>query len=346
MNRSQITQRLNREGRLSLAVAISMCVFTMLLQAFTHGRVVIPGLGLIIVTIATGLLARLIPGIRRQPLLAWLLSALAGVGYLLAALPGNPVSTVRSGIDLIYDSRFPLGAHPDTTWCLLALLAVLIIATEFFVEGIRKPGLAIIPIAAGYFLVTMMPGRVMNPLRFACVVGSFLFILAMDTANRAFQWRRYLSRDTGHGNDSMHTIARLGSLLGLAVIGVALIVGANIPILPSTNVFNTDGMVQTEDPRIELNRSLRAVTPRPALRYQTSIPGGGLYLRRAALDQMSPTGWEISSFQSFRATGSEFTLPPDPGMTAPTIMRTTSVAVEESQQEYLPVPYAPHAINA
>jgi transglutaminase-like putative cysteine protease len=253
----------------------------------------------------------------------------------------------QAGIEHMRTQAAPMEPNDGVKLIFVTVTGVIMIMTDLLVSGINRPVWAIAPPATLFLVPAIGLGTDTGIGSFLCIAVGYLAILIAEGLNTTARWTRGLTRDSAEGfGTAMPVVWRAASYLGLPALAAVLVLGLALPTL-TLNGFGfgngpgNGGPLQLTDPTLDLRRNLTQPNNREVIEYQTNSPGG-VYLRLTSLPQFSSTGW--SSVQIKLSSGA---MPGVPGVTnEPADKRTTTVKVLDFRSQYLPLPYAPRAIDA
>ncbi len=286
-------------------------------------------------------------------LLQLLVLAVVVVAY--AAGPGDPKLSwwrrlgplVVSGIDHMRVSAAPMAPDPGARIILAAVVAGMALIAGILADPLERPALSLAPLATLFAIPAIALRTDLGWGPFIFVAVGYLAILFAEGMNADRTWSRNITSDQGSAGSFRGSsgIWRLGALVGLPAIVLAIVLGLVVPTL-TTTFFQSfrpsgSGPVEMTDPQLDLRRNLQQPDNRPVLSYTTNKPTG-TYLRLTTLPALGPDGWGQS-----RVTLKQGALGPVPGLvTPPTQSRVTAITIRDFRSMYLPLPYAPRAQDA
>ncbi|MER5870581.1 DUF3488 and transglutaminase-like domain-containing protein, partial [Streptomyces sp. NPDC002044] len=248
---------------------------------------------------------------------------------------------------------------------LIGLLVDLLAVTVRTAAAAGLPLLALYSVAAG-----LSGGGEASWVSFLLAGGGYLMMLLSEGRDRLAQWGRVFGGTpsgrvsaasglgAGPGGGRATAPARTGRRIGVAALGLALVVPALLPALGSGLMGpqggdgggggGTGGTISAVNPLVSLQNSLNAQDNRVVLKYRTDSPQQGeQYLRILALDEFNGVKWEASG----RAlTDVPERLPNPPGLgdqvrQGAQEVQTSISAAEGYSQRYLPMPYPATAVD-
>ncbi|HWH29701.1 MAG TPA: DUF3488 domain-containing protein, partial [Mycobacteriales bacterium] len=247
---------------------------------------------------------------------------------------------------------------PVPTTAGLVLLGVLGLAAvaavvDLVAVTLRRPAVAGLPLLA---LVAVPSGTLEGGVGwwpFALGATGWLLLLMDDAGARVARWGTTLRASRSPSPVDPH-LGRVGRRIGVAAVGVAVVVPALVPGMESRLLVNGDGSgfggsrtTVTYNPLTELAGQLRLPDPRPLLVYRTSDPDPD-YLRLTTLDRFDPaSGWSSSELSAdVRRDGVQDGIPPSSALqTAPTQPVNTAIRVQQLGGPWLPVPPVPTEVE-
>jgi len=272
------------------------------------------------------------------------LSALVAQGRLDIAQYGPPVP-VGNGLVLLATAG--VGAIA------VAVDLVAVVLGRAAIAGLLLLLLFAVPSA-------VLPGG-LGALPFSLGAAGWLGTLLVEGGERVGQWGaplRTLAPGVTAHLEADSSLGRVGRRIGVAAVGMAVIVPALLPGLDHRLVGGSgegDGSsgsgdgprtATTYNPITTLRDQLRLPQPRQLLVYTTTDPEPD-YLRMTTLDQYSGTGWSASSLQVDRTTGNvNRGVPASTGDTGGRHrdLRMT-LGIDTLKVSWLPVPFGPRKIS-
>ena len=254
----------------------------------------------------------------------------------------------QAGIVHMQTQASPMDPNDGVKLIFVTVIGVIMIMTDLLVSGINRPVWAIAPPLTLFLVPAIGLGTDTGIRYFLCIAIGYLGILIAEGLNSTARWTRGLTRDSAEGfGTATPVVWRAAGYLGIPALLSVLFLGVALPILSLDgfgfgNGPGNGGPLQLTDPTLDLRRNITQPNNRQVIEYQTNAPGGA-YLRLTSLPQFTSTGW--SSVQIRLSSGS--TMPSIPGVTTePADKRTTTIKVLDFRSQYLPLPYAPRAIDA
>jgi transglutaminase-like putative cysteine protease len=193
---------------------------------------------------------------------------------------------------------------------------------------------------------------------FLVAAVGYLLLLLAEGRDRLSQWGRVFGgAPRSPGVDSGPVApARTGRRIGVASLGIALVVSAALPsmsggLLDATGAgvgagSGNGGTISAVNPLLSLRDSLNVDEDRQVLSVRTgSNDTSDLYLRIVSLDDFDGRTWKPSK-RSIGAVPKEFPTPIGLGSDVDrTEIKTTISAANWYEQSYLPMPYPPSGVQ-
>ena len=252
-------------------------------------------------------------------------------------------------------------APPVPTGPGLVLLAVLgvgavAIAVDTLAVVLRQAAASGLPLLVLFAVPSaVLPGG-LGVLPFVAGAAGWLGLLLADSSDTVSRWGTPLS--TRRSTSAVDpTLGRTGRRIGVAALGVAVIVPALVPGLDARLLGGGDGdgfgggsrSVVTYNPITKLAGQLSLPEPRELLRYTTNDPSPD-YLRLTSLDKFDEaSGWSSSELSGDPDDDrAQDGLPAPTGLIASTRTRDVSVRLEptgELDGPWLPLPFPPRDVE-
>lgn len=259
----------------------------------------------------------------------------------------------------------------------IGLVAVVV---ETLATGLRRPAVAGLPLLAIFTVPAAILNNGVGWQPFVFGAAGYLALLLAEGRDRITRWGRPVraqrpprsesafapparqaatAQPRAFASSSRATVAtthltQVGRRVGVAAIGVAVIVPVIIPGLHS-GWFGThhtngagglgDGSGTSINPIVSMRRDLDQNTPQPLFSYTTT--GKPEYLRMLTLDKFDGTQWTPAAFSSPGDEDAGNRLAPPSNVTVkPSSTSTTDVTVSGLKEPYLPVPMVPTTVKA
>ena len=342
--------------RSTVAVVLAVFLVTFTVLSLTSDTTIL-GIGWLLM----GLLGVATAALRRTALPST--AVLAGqlvvwLGFVLGfsvSLEGNGqpwpqhfVAEWVSGIQHMQSQAAPMSPNDGVKLIFLCVIGLVLIVTDLVVSGLRRPAWAIVPTGAVFAVPAVGLGLETGFASFLCLALGYLGILVAEGLNTTERWTRGLSSDTTGGRGAATPVVwRAAALIGIPTLVSTLVLGSLIPTLSLSGMgvgsgVGGNGPLQLGDPTLDLRRNLNQPQDKRVISYSSDKPGG-LYLRLASLPLFNASGWGNVPMQL--DPGEQ--LPQIPGLSdEPESRRRTTINVLDFKSEYLPLPFAPRAINA
>jgi transglutaminase-like putative cysteine protease len=263
-----------------------------------------------------------------------------------------------SGMADIENSVAPVAPSPGVALIAVAGIGLMALLVDLLAVAYRHTALAGLPLLALYSVPASVLRDGVNALLFLFPAAGFLGMLLAEGRERVLQWGRPLSGSGSDGPSARNVVVsvsatelnQLGRRIGVAALGLAVVVPAVLPQLPDGVLGGTgsgvgDGVggsrtIATLNALVTLRRDLTRADDVDVLRVRTDAPDpADLYLRAVTLDVFDGQDWRASS-RRVRRFDSE--LPAAQGLTAAVAARTIHTRVQVTERlrsDYLPVPY-------
>ncbi|GAA3242855.1 transglutaminaseTgpA domain-containing protein [Actinocorallia longicatena] len=361
-----------RPGLTAMAAAATLLGSISLYPLFKGAAWVAPGIGAILVVSGAGMLVRRY----RLPAALNLVGALAALNlYLTAVYTGGQAillfipgpESLRRMIDLLregWDTAETFAAPlPDGEGVrLMSTLGIGITAAvvDLIAVRLRRAAPAGLPLLAMYSVPAAVRVESVSWLAFAAGAGGYLALLVADARDQVTSWgrpvftRRWNETETGERADA-RPMTSAGRRVGLAAIGIAVLIPAVLPGITSKGMFGLGGhgpgdsqTITTADPLVDLKRRLVELKDEEVLTYKTTAQRPE-YLRRYSLDKFDGNRWTYSPLvtpNSSKIKDGSIPLPIGQ-VTVRSVEVTTEVSVsgKVKDMDFLPVPYAPSRLE-
>ncbi|MFI0416901.1 DUF3488 and DUF4129 domain-containing transglutaminase family protein [Spongiactinospora sp. 9N601] len=362
--------------RLPITAALAtMAVATTLHQLFSGGAWLWTTLGAIVVIGAMGVIAS------RLAVPGWLsaLAQLAGLWiYLTAAFAGDEawamvvptsdsvaalVSLVEDGFQDIQRYAPPVPANPSIMLFTALGIGLIAIAVDLLAVRLRRAALAGLPLLALFVVpAEIVTDQIPWPSFIVAALG-FTALLLADGRERIGHWGRAVlvrrMRGTSRPEGDSGQLRLSGKRIGVAAIGLAVLVPALVPTLEPNPLFTFgvgagDGRgegntISIPNPIVGLKGQLTLPDNAPVLTY-TNDDGVPRYLRLYALDTFNSDVWTMSNPSGTPENRVENgPLPAPPGLTSTPQDRQIKTDIQISEDldvEFLPLPYPPLRVTA
>jgi len=289
--------------------------------------------------------------------LALLLTAMfAGRDAVLGMLPGEGavralIETVVRAVETINSYAAPVPGSSGVLLLVVAGIGVVAVLVDLLAVGLGRPALAGLPLLAVYSVPAATLSGGVSGLLFLFPAAGFLALLLAEGRERLTRWGRPLGAD-GSGprlpvvEVSPAAVTQLGRRIGVAVLGIAAVLPAMVPL--SEGILaggrfgqgSGGGTIATLNPLVSLRRDL--VRPRDVevMWVQTDAENPrDLYFRTVTLDVFDGQDWRSSSRRVQRF---DEQLPEPPGVGDAIAQQPVRSAVQVTrglESDYLPLPY-------
>lgn len=260
---------------------------------------------------------------------------------------GRVAQLYGGAIEHIQSEVAPLSPHPGVKLLFVTAVGLIALLVDILVSGIDRPSWAIIPMLSLYLIPALGLTQDISGWYLVLIGAGYLGLLFVESLTAAERWPRYLSGRRKRRGGLAASAGRMGVLIAVPVLGLALLVGSVVPLPDQsgwgfTRPSGSDGPLQLTDPTLDLRRNLSRPDNQQVLSYTTDQPDG-TYLRMASLPLFDARGWQVVPMQLQTSPR----LPPPPGVANPSgITRQTEIHVGDFRSEYLPLPYAPSTFEA
>lgn len=306
------------------------------------------------------------------PALAPVLSAVGVLGYVTAVFAGRSaiglvvpgpaaITSLREQVSAGFtDMRVlapPVPTHAGMVLITVVGVAAVAMVVDLLAVTLRRASLAGLPLLALFAVPAAVVADGVGVVPFLLGGIGYLGLLLADGRDRLSRWgrslggRRATNAPTAYAFEFAESspLTVIGRRIGVAALGVALVVPALVPGLhpglfggggnglPTANGSNT---VATYNPIARLKGYLEQKDPKELIRLTTSDPDPG-YLRMAALDLFDGSTWSESPLSVSKETRiSKGRLPAPDGLTSAAAAKVEStVKVGDLDVHWLPVPF-------
>ncbi|MCW2912369.1 MAG: transglutaminase domain protein [Actinomycetia bacterium] len=363
------------KARLTITAAVATLLSSIgLYPLFIGWGWIWPGFGAIVVVSAAGTLTRRF----RLPAIFNLAGGLAALNLYLTVVytahqaflwfVPTPASLARlgalMGVGWAAANKYTAPVPLDDGVALLATLGIGLVAAtvDFLAVRLRRAAPAGLPLLAMYSVPAAVREASVSWIAFLLGAAGFMALLLADAREQVSGWGRHVltarwSDETPSERPDSSAMAGTGRRVGLAAVAIAVLLPMAVPGIHPKGLFGLggsngrgSGTVRKPDPMVSLRRELQRPDDAVVLTYRTDDPGQPDYLRLWALDLFDSGQWTYSSFNGTpkdRVKGRD--LPPAPGLTNATPVRTVNTEVKIDQHakdfEFLPLPYAPVRVD-
>lgn len=281
-----------------------------------------PGLAVVTVVVAAGVLARALEWSATRTVSLQLLALLLGATGVFLVRGGSPSldsvrSTLRSAREVANGSVAPLSPVLGIV-TLLAVGAGLIALVIDYVGGTaRMPLLAALPVAAPFVLATVALGDTLRVRYFVVAAVAWAFLVLVTTTS-----------GQDEGGAIARTLPLFAVMTGLAVLA-ALALGPSVPhrATPALAKGGARGVDTTVDftESLDLSKSLRSRNGAPVLTYTTTATSPAP-LRVTTSSNYTGGQWRAQTTGPFTEARSNTELP-NPGATGDAPSTTSRISV-------------------
>jgi transglutaminase-like putative cysteine protease len=246
----------------------------------------------------------------------------------------------------------PVPTHPGLLLCAVLGIGAVAVAVDLLAVGLGRSAVAGLPLLVLFALPSgVLPGGI-GWLPFALGAGGWLALLLVESQERVGRWGAPL-RTQGQAELEDSSLGRVGRRIGVAALGVSLVVPAMVPGLDS-QLFpgngpggDGDGGARTTityNPITRLQGDLSQPRPTQLLRYTTTDPEPD-YLRMTTLDTFDGSTWRSSSLTGTRISDG---IPAPVGVQASVAVRDVNTVIDVSpalDTRWLPAPATPTSVE-
>ncbi|KPI13386.1 transglutaminase domain-containing protein, partial [Actinobacteria bacterium OK074] len=260
---------------------------------------------------------------------------------------------LQAGSDDVSRYAIPAPLHDGIRLMLIGGVLLVGLAVDALAVTFRSAAPAGLPLLALYSVAAGLSDGGAAWLWFLAAAGGYLMLLLAEGRDRLSQWGRVFGGTGGRPGAETPGGAvapvRTGRRIGLATLGIALIVPLGLPTLDSGLLDGTGtgvggngsgGTISAVNPLVSLRDSLNVDQDRQVLSYRTdSEDTQDMYLRIVALDDFDGTTWKPAQ-RHIQAVPSS--IPTPTGLDADvrrTQVQTRVSAADWYAQDWLPMPY-------
>ncbi len=254
-----------------------------------------------------------------------------------AADSGPPVDQLgrilTEGVTALQQTEPPIGAHLGVKLLICLAIGLLAIVADVIVVTGAIPAWSALAIFTPFTVAALVLPEPQAWWFFVAPTVGYLLILA--TENGVLPDTTPLKLRRKHAWAAIVT----GAAIGIPLLAITILVGLLIPPVTPVDwqqVFQKEiPTLQINDPSVNLQANLNDKSERVVLTYQTSS-SEGVYLRQAALSNLTYSGFKLSDMSLKRGPVAEV-----PGVGKPTTQLETEIKIIGLDSEYLLAPYAP-----
>lgn len=272
---------------------------------------------------------------------------------------------LNDGLLIVTQYSAPVPGDPDLTMVTALGIGLIAVAVDLLAATLRLVPWAGLPLLLLYSIPATTVSGSLSALSFIPPAIGYTLLLTSEGRQRLNHWGRVIGfADNATGPQeaiSTSLLGQTGRRVGVAVIGLAVLVPAFVPELPE-GVFGRgrgggpgDGSggstIRVNNPIVDLKRDLQLPEDVEVLRYRTDAEPGDLeYIRMVVLDTFDGRQWVPSQRQIRELSGPGDTgILPDPPGLSPTVERTqvhsSFELLESLQPKWLPVLYPPVSLR-
>ncbi len=254
----------------------------------------------------------------------------------------------------------PVPAHRGLLLLTVLGVGAVTIGVDALAVSLRRSALAGLPLLAMFAVPVAVVREGIGWLPFAFGAVAYLVLLMSEGRERMARWGRPFAEQTGGESwrpDPLEgsPVAAVGRRIGVAAIGVAVVVPSLLPFLDTSGLNGVgaagdgsgsgSGASAPLNPMTALRGQLRREHPLELLRVKTSDPRP-FYLRVTTLDIYTAAGWKQDSLSAGARPVSKGL--PDAGLAAGVPSRSISTQVQVrglTTSQYLPVYASPTRVD-
>ncbi|MEO3932484.1 DUF3488 and transglutaminase-like domain-containing protein [Micrococcaceae bacterium Sec7.4] len=248
---------------------------------------------------------------------------------------------VRRASETVLAESAPVAPNAGIVLLVCAALGLMVILVDALAYPLALPATSGVGILAILIVPAMIKPQSVGALGFAAAAAGYLMILGCS---------HWFAPDARTGADTVRNRGqfRRGALTGAVALTVTLLLQLVIPgfdqgTFPQGSRLNPFGPASGLNPMISLGNSLRSPTGAGRITFATNAPSTP-YLRSVTVDSFNGDNWAPDDRDDTRRLG---TGRMESGLeSAATEVRVvTAVNTGQFTSPYLPVPYAPEAVN-
>uniref|UniRef100_UPI000462923F transglutaminase family protein n=1 Tax=Arthrobacter sp. TB 26 TaxID=494420 RepID=UPI000462923F len=265
---------------------------------------------------------------------------------ILGFIPSGATMTqlgryVRRASETVLAESAPVAPNAGIVLLVCAALGLMVILVDALAYPLALPATSGLGILAVLVVPAMIKPQSVGALGFAAAAAGYLMILGCS---------HWFAPDVRTGADTVRNPGqfRRGALTGALALTVTLLLQLVIPgfdqgTFPQGSRLNPFGPASGLNPMISLGNSLRSPTGDGRITFATNAPSSP-YLRSVTVDSFNGDNWAPDDRDETRRLG---TGRMESGLeSAATEVRVvTAVNTGQFTSPYLPVPYAPEAVN-
>lgn len=262
---------------------------------------------------------------------------------------------VETGLRDVERLATPVPSQPSLVLLAVAGIGAIAVFVDTLAVVVDRPAAAGLPLLALFAVATGVLVDGVGWLPFTLGAIGWLGLLLAEGRDRVSRWGAPFRAGATRASYDVSGLGRAGRRIGIAAIGLAIIIPALAP--PMTNRLLAGGAgdgigsgggsnATTVNPITNLSGQLTLPTPRSVLTYQTNDPEPD-YLRLTTLDQYDGDGWRSAKLEGTRERDGIQNGIPDPvqRITASTRPVQLDVEIAELNSAWLPVAARPDAVR-
>jgi transglutaminase-like putative cysteine protease len=268
------------------------------------------------------------------------------------------VDRINDGLSIVAQYAAPVPGDSDLTMVTTLGIGLVAVAVDALAATARLVPWAGLPLLLLYSIPATTVSGGLSALAFVPPAIGYVLLLTSEGRDRLSRWGRVIGFAEGASGQqegvSTSLLGQTGRRVGIAVIGLAVIVPALIPALPE-GVFgngpggdggNGGGTIRVNNPIVDLKRDLDRTDDVNVFSYETDAKYNQLdYIRMVVLDNFNGIQWSPSQRRIVPLANGDIDAPlpsPPPGVSpgvGQTRVRTTFQLLPGMKPKWLPVIY-------
>lgn len=272
------------------------------------------------------------------------------------------VERLNEGLLVIVRFAAPVPYDPDLVIVTALGIGLVAIGVDTLAATFRLTPWAGLPLLLLYSIPATTVAGGISPFAFILPAVGYIVLLVSEGRDRLNRWGRVVgfADDVAgpQGTIGTSALGQTGRRVGVAVIGLAVVVPAVLPALPEGVFGQGDGpgfgsgggqTIRVDNPIVDLKRDLRLPQNVPVLHYRTEATQPD-YIKLVTLDEFDGQRWRPSqrSVRDITGGSGENTLPDPPGLddrVRRKAVRSTFEITDALETKWLPTPYPPSALD-
>ncbi len=249
---------------------------------------------------------------------------------------------LRRASETVFAESTPVAPNAGIVMLICAVLGLLVILIDALCQPLALPATSGLGILAILVVPAMVKPQSVGWLGFTGAAVGYLMILA---------YSHWFAPDTGTRTDTARNAGQFkrATLTGAMALALTLLLQLVVPgfdegTFPQGSRLNPWGTANGLNPMISLGNSLRSPTGAGRITYATNASAAP-YLRSVTVDSFDGDSWAPDDREASRRLGAGRIDPGTDSTVAEQVRVVTAVNTGEFTSPYLPVPYAPEAVN-